>query len=87
MRALTFVLGIALATGGITACGSPAVPPDSSPPDVVLNAYLAALERGDCATAHALATSAFVVGNGELCGGRRRVGLYAAHHPGDSLRR
>lgn len=68
MKALTFLLGIALAAGGIAACGSPAVPPDSSPPDVVLNAYLVALERGDCATAHALATSTFVVGDGELCG-------------------
>jgi hypothetical protein len=53
----------------VVACGiHAALPPDTAPPDVVLNAYLTALRESDCETAHALATSTFVKGNGELCG-------------------
>ena len=44
------------------------VPPDSAPALVVLQTYLRALVAGDGETAHALATSTFVLGNGELCG-------------------
>lgn len=35
---------------------------------VVMDTYLRALVDGDCATARALSTSTFDVGNGELCG-------------------
>jgi hypothetical protein len=53
----------------VAACGSwAAVPPDSAPPAVVLEAYLVALRSGDCDTADALAAPTFVVGNRELCG-------------------
>ena len=52
----------------LTACAAPAVPPDSAEPKVVLEAYLAALTRGDCATGRQLATETFRAGNGELCG-------------------
>jgi hypothetical protein len=34
----------------------------------VIDAYLRALVAGDCTAAHALATSTFKPGNGELCG-------------------
>jgi hypothetical protein len=62
-------LGPALATLALLAgCSHAALPSDSAPPDVVLDAYLRALKAGDCATTHALGTSTFVVGNGELCG-------------------
>jgi hypothetical protein len=43
-------------------------PPESAGPDVVLRAYLQALERGDCSAGKVLGTSTFVFGNGELCG-------------------
>jgi hypothetical protein len=53
----------------VAACGLRATPPpDSAPPAVVLRSYLSALLIGDCEAAHALATSTFFVGNGELCG-------------------
>ena len=45
-----------------------ALPSKGATPAEVLNAYLRALKAGDCKTAHALATSTFSVGNGELCG-------------------
>jgi hypothetical protein len=45
-----------------------ALPSKGATPAEVLNAYLRALKSGDCKTAHALATSTFSVGNGELCG-------------------
>jgi len=47
---------------------NPAIPPQSAPPEAVLAAYLTALMAGDCETGRALATSTFVVGDGELCG-------------------
>ena len=51
------------------ACGSrPSPPPDSATPDVVVEAYLAALLAGDCDDGRALATASFTIGNGELCG-------------------
>ena len=61
--------GLALAALALlSGCSRPAMPSDSAPPEVVLEAYLHAFKAGDCATAHALGTSSFVVGNGELCG-------------------
>jgi len=58
---------VLVATAAIGACG--AVPlPEQSPPDLVLNTYLDALEAGDCERARSLAMPTFVVGNGELCG-------------------
>ena len=62
----------------VAACGAPVdsgsalqVPPDSAPPDVVLQAYLRALLAGDCATVSQLAAATFHKGNGELCGSVR----------------
>jgi hypothetical protein len=66
----------------ISACGSLiSLPPDSSPPDVVLNAYLAALKAGDCETARALETPTLVVGNGELCGALEVRAFTPLHGP------
>src|SRR5450759_2682564 len=45
-----------------------ALPSKNATPAEVLDAYLRALKSGDCKTAHALATSTFSFGNGELCG-------------------
>jgi hypothetical protein len=54
------------------------LPPDSAPPAAVLDAYLKALNGGDCQTARALVTSTFTVGNGELCGAVR-VSAYSVN--------
>ena len=56
--------------GAVGACGAPpsVIPPDSSRPATVLDAYLHALLSGDCAAGHALGTETFRKGNGELCG-------------------
>jgi hypothetical protein len=59
--------------GAVPACShipssTPAGSPGVAPPEVVLSDYLAALQAGDCRTAHQFATSTFIVGNGELCG-------------------
>jgi hypothetical protein len=63
---LALVLGAVLAGCG----GKPAVslPPDSAPPEVVLDVYLRALVAGDCETAAKLTFGTFDLGNGELCG-------------------
>lgn len=45
-----------------------ALPSKDAAPAEVLGAYLRALKTGDCKAAHALATSTFTFGNGELCG-------------------
>lgn len=44
------------------------MPGRDAPPNEVLTAYLGALQAGDCQAAHALTTSTFVHGNGDLCG-------------------
>ncbi len=44
------------------------LPSKDAAPAEVLGAYLRALKTGDCNTAHALTTSTFAFGNGELCG-------------------
>ena len=55
----------------LVGCAGPSVrispPPAGASAAVVIDTYLRALVAGDCATAHALATSTFT-GNGELCG-------------------
>src|SRR5918993_3333060 len=43
-------------------------PPPGAAPSVVLDTYLRALVAGDCATAHATATSTFASDPTELCG-------------------
>lgn len=55
----------------VVACGGPSyttIPPDSAAPAVVLDAYLRALQSGDCSAGRALGTPTFRPGNGELCG-------------------
>jgi hypothetical protein len=57
----------------LSACASTSADPITLPsrdakPAEVLGAYLRALKEGDCKAAHALATSTFTFGNGELCG-------------------
>ena len=66
---LVSALALILA-GMVAACGGPSfvIPPDSSPPAIVLDVYLHALLSGDCAAGHALGTETFRKGNGELCG-------------------
>jgi len=44
------------------------MPPKNAAPAEVLGTYLHALRAGDCRSVHALTTSSFVLGNGELCG-------------------
>ena len=62
--------GIALLA--VSGCAAPtsrgSLPPADAPAAAVMDAYLQALVAGDCSTAHALATSTFKPGNGELCG-------------------
>lgn len=45
-----------------------ALPARDASSSVVLGAYLRALKSGDCDSAHALAATSFIRGNGELCG-------------------
>lgn len=72
-RSVAVVLLAALLSTLLTACSGwhGPLPPDSAPPEVVLDAYLKALVAGDCATARALGTASF--GDGFLCGGLVRV--------------
>ena len=56
------------ACGGTSSSDAISLPPAGASASVVLDTYLRALVAGDCTTAHALAASTFVVGNGELCG-------------------
>ena len=69
-RAITVPASVGtLALCAACAAHSPvALPPPSASPRQVVTRYLHALQSGDCDTAHALATSTFVPGNGELCG-------------------
>jgi hypothetical protein len=56
--------------------GSPVVvPPDSASPAVVLDAYLAALQAGNCHGARALATPGFADGTEVYCNGMRVTGF------------
>lgn len=66
---LSASLAVILA-GAVAACGGSSftIPPDSAAPAVVLDAYLRALQAGDCAAGRALGTATFRPGNGELCG-------------------
>lgn len=48
------------------------VPPDSAPPEVVLDAYLRALVAGDCGTSHKLSAGLLLlIHAGHLCGQTR----------------
>jgi hypothetical protein len=56
--------------------GSPVVlPPDSASPAVVLDAYLNALQAGNCDGARALATEDFADGTNAYCNGMRVTGF------------
>ena len=71
MKATTMVVGIALFA--LTGCAAPSRDSASPPPpgaaaSDVLDSYLRALVAGDCATAHAAATSTFATDPSELCG-------------------
>ena len=59
-------LAAALALGACTHVAG-ALPEDGATPRQVLDAYLLALQAGDCATTHAYAVDAFLT-DGELCG-------------------
>ena len=56
----------------VTGCAAPqgdvSLPPADAPAAAVMDAYLQALVAGDCTAAHALSTSTFGPGNGDLCG-------------------
>jgi hypothetical protein len=52
----------------LASSGSPALPPTSTSPRDVLNAYLNALVARDCWTARALATEDYADVAGNLCG-------------------
>jgi len=59
-------LAAALALGACTHAAA-ALPEDGATPRQVLDAYLLALQAGDCATTHAYAVDRFLT-DGELCG-------------------
>ena len=59
-------LAAALALGACTHVAG-ALPEDGATPRQVLDAYLLALQAGDCATTHAYAVDRFLT-DGELCG-------------------
>jgi hypothetical protein len=66
--ALAVVSLLALSACASTSTDPIALPSKDAAPAEVLGAYLRALKTGDCKAAHALATSTFTFGNGELCG-------------------
>jgi hypothetical protein len=63
-------LFIALAIAACAPTVHVSLPPDATAREV-LDTYLAAIVRGDCATGRALATATFREGNGDLCGAVR----------------
>jgi predicted small lipoprotein YifL len=67
----------------IAGCGgSPVVvPPDSATPAVVLDAYLRAIQSGNCGGAHALATPDFAQGTAAYCSGMRVTGFGVLSEP------
>jgi hypothetical protein len=67
----------------LAACArSPVVlPPDSAPPAVVLDAYLTAIQAGNCEGARALATPKFSDGTDSYCRGVRVTGFGALVDP------
>ena len=70
-------VAVALATlGGLAACtdAPKSLPSAGATPRQVLDAYLLALQAGDCATTHAYAVDRFLT-DGELCG-RVNVSAY-----------
>lgn len=67
-NALAVVSLLALSACASTSTDPIALPSKDAAPAEVLGAYLRALKTGDCKAAHALATSTFTFGNGELCG-------------------
>lgn len=66
LRALLVFLAIAIS--GPDSVPVESIPPDSARPEVVLEAYLRSLVRGDCDATHRLETPHFVAGDGGLCG-------------------
>ncbi|KRE60671.1 hypothetical protein [Nostocoides sp. Soil756] len=58
----------ALAGCAVRAADGAATPAADAPARVVLDAYLRALEAGDCDAARAISTPTFTGGNGDLCG-------------------
>ncbi len=63
---IAVVLAVALGLGACTHVAR-AIPADSATPRQVLDAYLLALQAGDCATTHEYAVDQFLT-DGELCG-------------------
>ncbi|MHB8188551.1 MAG: DUF4864 domain-containing protein [Dermatophilaceae bacterium] len=66
--ALAAVSLLALSACASTSKDPIALPSKDAAPAEVLGVYLRALKTGDCKAAHAVATSTFTFGNGELCG-------------------
>ncbi|PKW27628.1 hypothetical protein [Phycicoccus duodecadis] len=67
--AAALVLAVPTLTGcGVRGADGAKEPPADAPARVVLDAYLRALEAGDCDAARALSTGAFARGSGDLCG-------------------
>ena len=59
---------LAMSACAATPSGGASLPSAGASASTVLDTYLRALVASDCTTAHALATSTFAPGNGELCG-------------------
>jgi hypothetical protein len=84
MTATTIVVGIALVA--LTGCAtlardSASPPPPGAAASDVLDTYLRALVAGDCATAHAAATSTFATDPSELCGEVRVSAFHVRENP------
>jgi len=59
---------LALIVAACAGAASFSAPPDSAGPASVLDAYLKALEAGNCAAGKVLSTATFTASNGDLCG-------------------
>jgi hypothetical protein len=69
------VIGLAILLLAGCGAGQVVLPPDSAAPAVVLDAYLTAIQAGNCDGARALATSDFGDGTRAYCDGMRVTGF------------
>ena len=81
VRSLTIIASAVLVL--LAGCARPPIvlPPDSAPPAVVLEAYLAAIQSGNCEGARALATPDFTGGTDDYCRLLRVTGFGALSEP------
>jgi hypothetical protein len=81
MRSLAIIASAVLILLAGCARSPVVLPPDSAPPAVVLDAYLTAIQAGNCEGARALATPKFSDGTDSYCRGLRVTGFGALLDP------